>query len=569
MSGKEPIGNAVDQILQNVDWASIADERVREGVRLLLNLLERVYADLRKAQAEIEYLREQLQARKGGGGPGSGSSEAGGAAPRSSEKERKEPRESHEPRKQRKLERIRIDREEVLKVDRATLPADAEFKGYEEVVVQDVHLRTDNVKFRKEKYYSASRGKTYLAPLPAGYGGEYGPHLKTFCLLLSHLGNMTEPKIADLLRNLGIVISSGQISRLLAQGQERMQEEKEAIVEAGLASSPWQQLDDTGTRVDGENQHCHVLCNPLYTAYSTTPRKDRMTVIDVLRNHRERIFRLNEEAYELLRQSGVSPGVIEGVRQLPREQDWTEEQFQQRLSEHLPDLGQGARDRIREAAAIAAYHAETEHPVVRLLVCDDAKQFKRVTEELALCWVHDGRHYRTLEPWVGLHRQLLDGFREKYWDYYRELRAYPRAPTPERAGELRQQFEELFSTVTGYEALDERIAKSREDQESLLQVLEHPEIPLHNNAAELAVRLRVRKRVVSYGPRSARGAKAWDTMETVLGTAKKLGVNFFHYLRDRFSSAPQMPSLAELIREKAKILDLGLSWPNRASPPIY
>jgi len=207
--------------------------------------------------------------------------------------------------------------------------------------------------------------------------------------------------------------------------------------------------------------------------------------------------------------------------------------------------------------------------VVRLLVCDDAKQFKRVTEELALCWVHDGRHYRTLEPWVGLHRQLLDGFREKYWDYYRELRAYPRAPTPERAGELRQQFEELFSTVTGYEALDERIAKSREDQESLLQVLEHPEIPLHNNAAELAVRLRVRKRVVSYGPRSARGAKAWDTMETVLGTAKKLGVNFFHYLRDRFSGAPQMPSLAELIREKAKILDLGLSWPNRASPPIY
>jgi len=29
-------------------------------------------------------------------------------------------------------------------------------------------------------------------------------------------------------------------------------------------------------------------------------------------------------------------------------------------------------------------------------------------------------------------------------------------------------------------------------------------------------------------------------------------VNFFHYLRDRFSGAPQMPSLAELIREKTK-----------------
>jgi hypothetical protein len=39
----------------------------------------------------------------------------------------------------------------------------------------------------------------------------------------------------------------------------------------------------------------------------------------------------------------------------------------------------------------------------------------------------------------------------------------------------------------------------------------------------------VRKRVVSYGPRSVQGAQAWDTFQTLLGTAKKLGVNFFHY----------------------------------------
>ena len=62
--------------------------------------------------------------------------------------------------------------------------------------------------------------------------------------------------------------------------------------------------------------------------------------------------------------ASVSTGVIEGVRQLRREQDWTEAQFQQRWSEQLPDLGQGTGDRIREAALIAAYHAETGHPVV-------------------------------------------------------------------------------------------------------------------------------------------------------------------------------------------------------------
>jgi hypothetical protein len=91
-------------------------------------------------------------------------------------------------------------------------------------------------------------------------------------------------------------------------------------------------------------------------------------------------------------------------------------------------------------------------------------------------------------------------------------------------------------------------------------VLHHPEIPLHNNPVELDARLRVRKRVVSYGPRSAAGAKNWDAMETLLGTARKLGVNFFQYLRDRVSGAMQMPSLAEVIQQRARMFDLSPSW---------
>ena len=37
-----------------------------------------------------------------------------------------------------KVQQVQIDREQVLPVDPAVLPPDAEFKGYEEVVVQDV-----------------------------------------------------------------------------------------------------------------------------------------------------------------------------------------------------------------------------------------------------------------------------------------------------------------------------------------------------------------------------------------------------------------------------------------------
>jgi len=143
-----------------------------------------------------------------------------------------------------------------------------------------------------------------------------------------------------------------------------IQEEKQAIVEAGLASSltvplygglsPWQHMDDTGTRVDGENYHCQILCNPLYGAYFTTARKDRLTIIDVLRNGRQQIYRINEETLGLLALFGVSKRVAEQVRQLPFQQDWSEEDLQRRLTEQIPDLNQRPRGRIPEAAALAA-----------------------------------------------------------------------------------------------------------------------------------------------------------------------------------------------------------------------
>ena len=175
-------------------------------------------------------------------------------------------------------------------------------------------------------------------------------------------------------------------------------------------------------------------------------------------------------------------------------------------------------------------------------------------------WIHDGRHYQSMQPCVPLHQQLLEEFRGKYWDYYRQLRAFQKAPTLAQVAPLREQFDSLFSTVTGYDVLDRRIATTKADKENLLMVLNHPEIPMHNNPAELDGRRRVRKRVISYGPRSEHGIKGWDTMQTVLGTAKKLGVNCFQYIRDRIGGARQMPALADLIREKAKTLNLGSSW---------
>ena len=548
-------------ILPNIDLTSIQDERARECLRQLLNLVETLMADLRDAWAEIQRSRDEVNRLKGEqgkpdikpnlpAGPGT-------SGQHSSERERHDPKDWQ---KSSKLDRIPIDREAVLKLDPASLPPDAEFKGYEPVVVQDLRIATDNIKFYKEKYYSASAGNTYLAPMPNGYAGEFGPGVKSLSIVFAYTCNMTEPKIAEWFANMGISISAGQISNLLTGRQEKFHAEKAAIVHAGLASSPWQHMDDTGTRVDGQNRHCQVICNPLYAAYFTTERKDRLTVIDVLRNLRERVFRMNDEAFGFIRQFGLPVRVIEGLRNVPRDQNLSEAEFRCWLDAHIFVLGPQQRSRILEAAAVAAYHAEVEYPVIRLLLCDDAPQFKLVTEELALCWIHDGRHYKKLEPWVPHHRSLLDSFLKQYWDFYKQLLAFRQTPTPEHAVHLSDAFDCLFSTVTGYEALDERIAKTEAKKSHLLMVLRHPEIPLHNNAAELAARQRVRKRAVSFGPRSEKGINAWDTFHTLCSTAKRLGVSIYRYIHDRVSEANQMPSLAELIAQRAAQLNLGSSW---------
>ena len=307
-----------EAILKDIDLSRLPDERWRECVRQLLNLVESLTGELRKAQGENQYLREQLkrgQDGQGGASPGANNSDSKGPKSRSSEKERGERRKW---KKRKKLDRIRVDREQELKLDSTALPADAEFKGYEAVVVQDLRISTDNVRFLKAKYYSASEGKTYLAPLPAGYNGEFGPGVKAACLLFNYAGNMTEPKIAQTLENFGIQISAGQISRMLIGGAQAFHDEKAEVVEAGLRSSPWQHLDDTPSRVEGKNWHCQVLCNPLFAAYFTTERKDRLTVINVLCNQRERVYRINEETAVLLGQNGAPRKVLEAIQRLPR-----------------------------------------------------------------------------------------------------------------------------------------------------------------------------------------------------------------------------------------------------------
>jgi hypothetical protein len=149
-------------------------------------------------------------------------------------------------------------------------------------------------------------------------------------------------------------------------------------------------------------------------------------------------------------------------------------------------------------------------------------------------------------------KHYLEEFLTKYWIYYHQLKDYKDAPDPNKAIELTQQFKALFSTRTGYQRLDDRIAKTHAKQRELLLELKYPELPLHNNASELGARVQARARDISFHTMSKEGTEIKDTFMTISQTAIKLDVRTYDYIRDRVSGEFKLPSLAQLIHEKTQ-----------------
>ncbi len=475
-------------------------------------------------------------------------------APHSSEAERRTPKQRHPRRKQAHLT---ITREELCRLDRTTLPPDAQFKGYADVLVQDLRIETETIRFRKEKFYSPSAGQTFLAPLPPGYHGQFGPELQSFLLSQYFAANVSEAKLAQLVSYFGVQISAGQIAHLLTEAIAPFHAESSAVLAAGLASSAYQQLDETSTRVNGQNYSCHVLTTPAYTAYRTTAGKDRLNVLRALTDQQPLGYLFNAQVAAYLAQQGLAAKWRTLLTDWPPDQVWSAAELTARLADPAwAHLSAGPAKLLREGLALGAYHAQTTWRPVQILLVDDAPQWRHLSPVLALCWVHEGRHYKKLLPVVGCLGRVQARFVERFWRYYDQLRAYQTAPDAHRARWLRQKFRRLFSTVTAYSALNEVIARTKAKETELLRVLENPQLPLHNNAAELGARARVRKRDVSFGPRSAAGLQAWDTFQTLVATTRQVGVNFHAYVRDRLRQRATIPPLADLVRQTAAALKL-------------
>ena len=554
--GTSDVKAIIEQVEQLLAEEELS-ERAEFAIHNLLNVVEALSADKKSLADEVERLRKQLEQKKKSKNTSSkddkdtASDEDSTSSDHSSEKRRKSGKKP-KANDRRSFKDLTIHDTVECPVDPDTLPPDAERLQDEIVVVQDIEIKPKNTQFQRHVFYSASQQKYYRGSLPADCDhGDFSASLRALIVALKYCGNMSEPKIGEFLENFDVQVSAGSLSNILTKSAKLFEQEYDDLLIAGLSSTPYQQTDDTSARVKGEFWNTHILCNPFYTFYSTRPGKDRLTVLKVLQNTETLQFRFGEATCQLLQDEFSLPQKWSEEIAALGEVEVSETTLKLLLEGWFGQRNQQLRTAIEHAAAIVFYRQQSSIPIVQTLVCDDAGQFKLLTDKLSLCWIHAGRHYEKLSPIVDRHAKSLDDFLNHYWAYYASLQDYRAGPTKELAEKLRLEFDELFSTQTKYAALDDRIAKTAAKKDELLTVLSLPEVPLHNNASELGARVSARRRDVSLHSRSERGVRAMDIFTTLVQTSKKLGISAFAYLRDRLSRSLEMPSLAQSIRHHA------------------
>jgi len=450
------------------------------------------------------------------------------------------------PRRKKKVTLVVHD-EKIIQPD--SLPDNSCFKGYRDILVQDLVIQPHTTRYRLAQYETPNG--TYISgQLPGGIRGKHwGSTLHSFILYQYHHQHVTQPLLLEQLREIGIDISSGQLSHMITENLETFHAEKDSLLSAGLACASYIQTDDTGARHAGQTGYCTHIGNELFAWFKSTESKSRINFLTLLQQGKEKHYVMNAGALAYMEQHKLPLFVRE---RLETAGSFTCDD-QATLTTWLETQAiTGPRhQRIITEGALMGGLLQQGIPTHLAIMSDDAGQFN--VFDHALCWIHTERLIHRLIPLNDQHKKAVDWIRSQVWAFYADLKAYKKAPDEATKQRLLDDFDHLFQTRTSYETLNQLLKRINKNKHELLRVLDRPELPLHNNLSERDIRDYVKKRKISGSTRSEAGRRCRDTFASLKKTCRKLGISFWQYLMDRQAGINAIAPLHTIVEHRAAI----------------
>jgi len=160
-----------------------------------------------------------------------------------------------------------------------------------------------------------------------------------------------------------------------------------------------------------------------------------------------------------------------------------------------------------------------------------------------LCWIHENRHFKKLEPTIPKYKKELELVRNDLWDFYKQLQLYRKDPNKNENKRLNTLFDTLVSRNVEYPKLQQRLKLTANKKERLLAFLDHPNLPIQNNLAERDLREAVIIRKISRETKSKKGDRSMERHLSVIQTARKRNLNIYETLKDLLIGKDPMPLL--------------------------
>jgi hypothetical protein len=340
-------------------------------------------------------------------------------------------------------------------------------------------------------------------------------------------------------------ISAGTINDLLLRDKARFQREKDELLLAGLAHSSYVTVDDTGTRHQGKNGYVTHIGNEFFAWFKSTQSKSRINFLKWLRAHHSDYW-INDAALTYLQQQRLPKQPLERL-QSHCLQSFSDQASWEAQLDRLA-INQPRHRRIATEGALLGSLLQHGLSPTLAIISDDAGQFNILLH--GLCWVHAERLIHKLIPLNDPHREDIARVRGQIWSLYTDLKRYKMQPTMACKKELEARFDAIFTQKTCFETLNQMLKRINRNKAELLLVLDYPDVPLHTNGSEGAIRDYVKKKKVSGGTRSDLGRQCRDTFASLKKTCRKLKISFWDYLFDRISYTNSIPQLPEMVRQQ-------------------